>query len=126
VAAAWTPHLYRDAFLGFQFLEQAAIIRASRDACDPCNNSRPTGMTCAHAHITRSEPGGYYSRLFGKPAGPIPRSQEAKLVELGSSMRYEMEREGTLTPRMGFTYFGQFLGHDLTHEEISFSPQTGK
>jgi hypothetical protein len=73
-------------------------------------------MTCAHAHMTRSEPRGYYSRLFGKPADPIPRSQEAKLVELGNSMRYEVEREGTLTPRVGFTYFGQFLGHDLTHD----------
>jgi heme peroxidase len=31
-------------------------------------------------------------------------------------MRYEVEREGTLTPRIGFTYFGQFLGHDLTHD----------
>jgi hypothetical protein len=73
-------------------------------------------MTCAHAQMTRSEPKGYYSRLFGKPADPIPRSQEAKLVELGNSMRYEIEREGTLTPRVGFTYFGQFVGHDLTHD----------
>jgi hypothetical protein len=31
-------------------------------------------------------------------------------------MRYEVEREGTLTPRVGYTYFGQFLGHDLTHD----------
>ena len=66
--------------------------------------------------MTRSEPRGYYSRLFGKPADPIPRSQEAKLIELGNSMRYDTEREGTLTPRVGFTYFGQFLGHDLTHD----------
>jgi hypothetical protein len=66
--------------------------------------------------MARSEPRGYYSRLFAKPAEPIARSQEAKLVELGSSMRYEVEREGTLTPRVGYTYFGQFLGHDLTHD----------
>jgi hypothetical protein len=31
-------------------------------------------------------------------------------------MRYETEREGTLTPRVGYTYFGQFVGHDLTHD----------
>jgi hypothetical protein len=31
-------------------------------------------------------------------------------------MRYEIEREGTLSPRVGYTYFGQFLGHDLTHD----------
>ena len=74
------------------------------------------GMTCAHAHRTRSEPQGYYSRLFGKPAEPIGRAAESKLVELGSSMRYGVEREGTLTPRVGYTYFGQFVGHDLTHD----------
>ncbi len=37
-------------------------------------------------------------------------------MELGNSMRYEVEREGTLTPRVGYTYFGQFIGHDLTHD----------
>ena len=31
-------------------------------------------------------------------------------------MRYDVEREGTLTPRVGYTYFGQFLGHDLSHD----------
>jgi hypothetical protein len=72
-------------------------------------------MTCAHAQIN-SQPKGYYSRLFGKPAEPITRTDEPKLVELGRSMRYEVEREGTLTPRVGYTYFGQFLGHDLTHD----------
>ena len=66
--------------------------------------------------MTRSEPRGHYSRLFQKPAAPITRSQEAGLIELGQAMRYEIEREGTLTPRVGFTYFGQFLGHDLTHD----------
>ena len=29
-------------------------------------------------------------------------------------MRYEVEREGELTPRVGYTYFGQFIAHDLT------------
>jgi hypothetical protein len=31
-------------------------------------------------------------------------------------MRYDVEREGTHTPRVGFTYFGQFVGHDLTYD----------
>jgi hypothetical protein len=31
-------------------------------------------------------------------------------------MRYNVEREGTLTPRVGYTYFSQFVGHDLTHD----------
>jgi hypothetical protein len=31
-------------------------------------------------------------------------------------MLYDVEREGTLTPRVGYTYFGQFVGHDLTHD----------
>jgi hypothetical protein len=66
--------------------------------------------------MTRAAPKGHYSRLFAKPAHPITADEEEKLIELGSSMRYEVEREGTLTPRIGYTYFGQFLGHDLTHD----------
>jgi hypothetical protein len=50
------------------------------------------------------------------PANPIADKDEDKLVALGNAMRYETEREGTLTPRIGYTYFGQFLGHDLTHD----------
>ena len=80
------------------------------------NASGRAGVTCAHAQMTRSTPKGYYSRLFPKPAAPIEKSQEAGLIELGHSMLYGKEREGTLTPRVGFTYFGQFLGHDLTHD----------
>lgn len=63
-----------------------------------------------------ASPKGHYSRLFPKPSVPTPVADESKLIELGQSMRYEVEREGTLTPRVGFTYFGQFLGHDLTHD----------
>jgi hypothetical protein len=71
---------------------------------------------CAHARGSHAQPRGHYSRLFAKPAKPIPRDQENKLIELGKAMRYDVEREGTLTPRVGYTYFGQFLGHDLTHD----------
>jgi hypothetical protein len=71
---------------------------------------------CSYARGMRAEPKGFYSRLFPKPAAPLAATEEAKLVELGRAMRYDVEREGTLTPRIGFTYFGQFLGHDLTHD----------
>lgn len=80
------------------------------------NGGRRPGATCAHALTMRSEPRGHYSRLFQKPAAPLTKRQEAGLIELGQAMRYGTEREGTLTPRVGFTYFGQFLGHDLTHD----------
>jgi hypothetical protein len=73
-------------------------------------------MACSHARAIRAEPKGYYSRLFAKPTKPITPDQEEKLNELGNAMRYEVEREGTHTPRIGYTYFGQFLGHDLTHD----------
>jgi hypothetical protein len=63
-----------------------------------------------------AEPKGYYSRLFPKPAHPIARDEEEALIGLGNAMRYDVEREGTHTPRIGFTYFGQFIGHDLTHD----------
>jgi hypothetical protein len=76
----------------------------------------PQDAGCSHARRTRAESKGCYSRLFGLPANPIAAKDEDKLVTLGNAMRYETEREGTLTPRVGFTYFGQFLGHDLTHD----------
>lgn len=71
---------------------------------------------CAHARMPQAAAKGHYSRLFPKPAHPITDGEEGKLVELGNAMRYAEEREGTLTPRVGYTYFGQFLGHDLTHD----------
>jgi hypothetical protein len=76
----------------------------------------PEPTTCSHARTNHSAPKGYYSRLFGKPVHPITPDEEFKLVELGSAMRYGREREGTLTPRVGYTYFGQFIGHDLTYD----------
>ena len=84
------------------------------NAIQESTGSRPR---CAHAHLTHSaEPRGHYSRLFAGPAKPALKYQEDKLIELGQAMRYEVEREGTLTPRVGYTYFGQFAGHDLTHD----------
>lgn len=78
-------------------------------------------MTCVHAQTRITQPKGYYSRLFAEPAEPIGRDREGRLLELGNAMRYEEEREGTLTPRVGFTYFGQFLGHDLSHDATPLS-----
>ncbi|HEX4630882.1 MAG TPA: peroxidase family protein [Chthoniobacterales bacterium] len=72
--------------------------------------------TCSHARTIESAPKGYYSRLFAAPAQPITPDDEFKLVELGTAMRYGEELEGNLTPRIGYTYFGQFVGHDLTHD----------
>jgi hypothetical protein len=62
------------------------------------------------------QPNGYYSRLFPSPSRPIGKEDEEKLIKLGDAMRYDVEREGTLTPRVGYTYFSQFVGHDLTHD----------
>ena len=72
--------------------------------------------TCVHAHASGAQPKGYYSRWFGLPTQPIGESDETKLIELGNAMHYAVEREARLTPRAGFTYFGQFVGHDLTHD----------
>jgi Animal haem peroxidase len=76
----------------------------------------PQAARCSHAHAIQAAPKGYYARSFAKPAQPIAADEEAKLIELGNSMCYTVEREGTMTPRIGYTYFGQFLGHDLTHD----------
>lgn len=85
------------------------------ESLDKPASPSPT-IACSHARRMRSEPKGHYTRLFSKPASPIESDHEWKLVALGNSMRYQVEREGTLTPRVGYTYFGQFLGHDLTHD----------
>jgi hypothetical protein len=61
-------------------------------------------------------PKDYYSRLFVRAREPSVSDEEYKLVELANSMGYNKEREGTLTPRIGYTSFGRFLGHDLTHD----------
>jgi len=50
------------------------------------------------------------------PAEPIAKNDEETLIKLGEAMRYDVEREGTLTPRVGYTYFSQFVGHDLTYD----------
>ena len=78
--------------------------------------SAPEGPGCSHARVMRAEPKGFFSRLFAKAAHPVAPHREEGLITLGRAMRYVVEREGTHTPRVGFTYFGQFLGHDLTHD----------
>jgi hypothetical protein len=68
------------------------------------------------ARMAGSQAKSRYSRLFQPPAEPPSETQEEKLIQLGSAMRYDVEREGTLSPRVGYTYFGQFVCHDLTHD----------
>jgi hypothetical protein len=53
--------------------------------------------------MTRSQLKGYYSRLFQMPAERIAKNDEETLIKLGEAMRYDVEREGTLTPRVGYT-----------------------
>jgi len=75
---------------------------------------------CPHigrrVEATSSEVKGYYSRLVPSAAKRLSSRDEERLIRLGESMRYVSQREGTLTPRVGFTYFGQFVGHDLSHD----------
>ncbi len=70
--------------------------------------------------MTAPQAKGYYSRLFPPPSRSVGKEDEEKLVRLGDAMRYDIEREGTLTPRVGYTYFSQFVGHDLTHDLTPF------
>src|SRR6266545_3534856 len=73
------------------------------------------GRVC-YCGMTVLQPKGFYSRLFPVPTRSLSRSEEEKLIRLGDAMRYNVEREGTLTPRVGYTYFSQFVGHDLTYD----------
>jgi hypothetical protein len=85
-------------------------------ALGPENSATAGAVPCRHAQTQGATVRGKYCRLFREPAHPIGEDEERKLIALGNAMRYETELEGTLTPRIGFTYFGQFLGHDLTHD----------
>ncbi len=63
----------------------------------------------------------HYSRLFG---GPFAGHDETHLREVSMRMkdipqnRRGRPRRGDLAPS-GFVYLGQFLDHDLTHDETS-------
>jgi hypothetical protein len=71
--------------------------------------------------IESARPEGCYCRLFHPPAEPLLEDQERKLIQLGESMRYLSHQEGVLTPRVGYTYFAQFVGHDLTDDRTPFN-----
>src|ERR1043166_9516608 len=71
--------------------------------------------------MTILQPQGCYSRLFPPASRPIGKGDEEKLMRLGDAMRYDIEREATFTPRVGYTYFSQFVGHDLTHDLTPFN-----
>jgi hypothetical protein len=89
----------------------------------PVREAAPASAgVCSRSGMNQATAKGHYSRLFRKPAEPLGSDDEFKLVELGTAMRYGKEREGTLTPRIGYTYFGQFVGHDLTYD---FTPLAG-
>ena len=66
--------------------------------------------------MTCSQPKGYYCRLVQTPHQPLGENQEEKLLRLGEAIRYDVEREGALTPRVGYTYFSQFTGHHRTYD----------
>lgn len=57
-----------------------------------------------------------FNRLFPEATQPITPSQESGLIKLGQAMRDVQERAGQDTPKIGYTYFGQFVDHDLTQD----------
>jgi hypothetical protein len=55
--------------------------------------------------------------MFAPTATPLITSvDEAKLIALGQAMIDPNETEGSDTIPAGYTYFGQFIDHDLTHD----------
>jgi hypothetical protein len=62
-------------------------------------------------------PKGRFGRMFESTATPlITPADEAKLIALGQAMIDPHETEGRHTISAGYTYFGQFVDHDLTHD----------
>src|SRR3954465_3637519 len=60
----------------------------------------------------------FFDRMFAPAQKPIATADEAALIALGDSMRdlSQTEAPGIFTPHIGYTYFGQFIDHDLTND----------
>jgi hypothetical protein len=58
----------------------------------------------------------YYGRLFPPAQAQILGGDEERLTELGRAMCDPREHEGKWTVSAGYTYFGQFIDHDLTRD----------
>lgn len=62
-------------------------------------------------------PKGRFGRMFDAAAEPLVTSvDQAKLIALGRAMIDPKETQGSDTIPAGYTYFGQFIDHDMTHD----------
>jgi hypothetical protein len=57
----------------------------------------------------------FYGRMFPATEAPLNLQQEADLIALGKAMK-DSGLRGQKTADAGFTYFGQFIDHDLTQD----------
>lgn len=57
----------------------------------------------------------FYGRMFKPAENPLRDQQEADLVTLGMAMK-DLGIRNRKTADSGFTYFGQFIDHDLTQD----------
>ena len=57
----------------------------------------------------------FYGRMFPPTATPLSLEQEPDLITLGKAMR-DSGVKSDKTAAAGFTYFGQFIDHDLTQD----------
>lgn len=71
------------------------------------------GQVKAGESVTPPPEGFRFGRLF--PQLPPFRPTDAALTALGQTMTRQIERDDSDIPA-GYTYFGQFIDHDITHD----------
>src|SRR6266404_2215594 len=66
-------------------------------------------------HMTSQlpEPQSGFSRMFPRADKPLRGSDEDKLILLGGAMRREAAPRDSSNLTTGYTYFGQFVDHDM-------------
>src|SRR5438132_12095547 len=77
--------------------------KANQERFRPVSD-RPASRIDVCARSARSQPKGCYTRLFQPPAESLAKSQEEKLINLGSGIRYDIERKCNLTPSVRYKY----------------------
>ena len=98
----------------------------ARPGMNAIQESTASNPRCAHAHGDSCGTARALLVFLSSSTllAGIPRDQEDKLIELVRQCATKSSARATPLPAVGYTYFGQFLGHDLTHRQHSLEDRT--
>ncbi len=95
-------------------------LQAARDAVAESSTTSTLGFAAARPADTQDF-GFLFPALQRDPESLLPESRETRddLIRLGQTMRDAGSNGGDVGIPAGYTYFGQFLDHDVTLETVS-------